>query len=187
MIDVGLKVLDLLKDLLATREKNRAKVFQTFVEPMYRDAEEVFKNYLLLLQEVALRLERREPIPSVIRWLEEKRLERFPVRIKMRALLREYDREPLLPETGLSKFQKGVWGLMKGGLALFEEGHAPVREYGWQDHTVLDLMYYWVTLPASDPRYERCLLATTQQAEAIRSAWQDVADGYAELKRAVKQ
>src|ERR1022692_3580856 len=37
-------------------------------------------------------------------------------------------------------FVQGLWGVMKGGLSLVEDGHTQMWEYGWGDHTVFDLL-----------------------------------------------
>jgi hypothetical protein len=91
------------------------------------------------------------------------------------------DEEPRVKEDPLDKFQRGVWGLMKGGLSLVEEGHADLCEYGMGDHTVLDLLYAWSEKPVSSHR-DRYISNANQQLSAMQRAWQDVVEAYAALK-----
>lgn len=74
-------------------------------------------------------------------------------------------------------FHKGIWGVLKGGLSAYEEGHTPMREYGWGDHTVLDLLYKWSQEPVSENR-ERYLHNAREQLRAIQAAWNDAVKGY---------
>ena len=93
-------------------------------------------------------------------------------------------------------FVKGLWGVMKGGMSLVEVGNTPMREYGLGDHTVLDLLKKYRGLPVPDDadhsewyiakaqrQRERCISHAECQLFAIETAWKDVVDGYAVLKR----
>jgi hypothetical protein len=66
-------------------------------------------------------------------------------------------------------------------LSLVEEGDTHLLEYGWQDHTVLDLLYYWSQEPIENNR-GRYVRNAKAQLGCIQMAWKDVTDGYAELK-----
>jgi hypothetical protein len=53
------------------------------IEPVFRDAESVAKDYFQVLSELIRRIEEAEDIPPVIRWLEERRVAYLPVRMKI--------------------------------------------------------------------------------------------------------
>lgn len=182
MVDAAVKIVDRLIQLLSLQERNREKYFQNFVDPLFHDAELVVHDYIALFRELISQLEKGDSVSEIVKWLEERRLELLPVRIKLRAFLTHmsYDRQRKL-EASMDRFQKGIWGLMKGGLSLVEEGHSQLSEYGWQDHTVLDLLYLWSQQPIAENR-SRYIANAKAQLACIEEAWKDVSEGYARLK-----
>jgi hypothetical protein len=183
MIDAGVKIIDRLIQLLEKRQARREHYFTAFVDPVFHDAEEVAKDYIGLFGQVIAKLgSKDEDISGLIKWLEERRLDRLPVRIKLRALVNHARfREWSVSEASRDKFQRGVLALMQGGLSLTEEGHLFLPEYGYMGHTILDLLYHWAQKPLSLNR-NRYLADTRRQLEAVERAWKDVVEGYAEIK-----
>ena len=179
MIDTAKNVIDLFIQLFTIKERNKEKYFNNYIEPLYKDAELIANDYFGLFNELLSRLETEEEVYDIIKWIEERRMSFLLIRVKVRALLKVFD---IQKEKSMNKFQKGVWGLMKGGLSFVEEGHSRMGEYGAMDHTVLDLLYAWSQQPISNNR-ARYLKNARQQLNAIERAWQDVAEGYAELKK----
>jgi hypothetical protein len=107
-----------------------------------------------------------------------------PLRIKVRALIEDgfMEREPKGRRTALKLFKKGLWGLMKGGASAAEGGHALTWEYGFGDHTVLDLLVH-ARMSVLDQQYrDRLARQAHGQREAIERAWQDVTKAYAEIR-----
>jgi hypothetical protein len=185
MIDVGVSIVDRLIQLLTVRERNREKYFHTFIEPLYKDAEGIMNDYIALLGELIELLETADPIESVAVWIEQRRLKMLPLRDKVRALLENRAIDPDRVPEAYESFVRGLWGVMKGGVSLIEGGHAPMHEYGWGDHTVVDLLRIFAgseLSPASRHR-RRCIQSARQQLRAIQTAWKDVVRGYAVLKR----
>jgi hypothetical protein len=184
MIDAGVRVIDRLIQLIEKRHARREHYFISFVDPVFQDAEVIARDYIALFATLIAKLKcHDEDISHLIRWIEERRMELLPVRIKLRALLHQKDffHWSQQGEPSRDKFQRGVLGLMKGGLSLTEEGHAPMHEYGYSDHTVLDLLYLWSLDPTS--RHRRRYLESAQaQLQALELAWRDAVEGYAELK-----
>jgi hypothetical protein len=85
--------------------------------------------------------------------------------------------------TALQRFNMGMWGLMRGGVGVLEHGHAQTREYGYGDHTVLDIMMFMRGAPLQvDERKTQLMTQAQNQQIAMERAWQDVVAGYAELK-----
>ena len=184
----ALSLIDRLIQLLTLKEKNREKFFNTLIEPLYKDAEPVAKDYMVLLSELAHRIEDR-PIKETLAWLEEKRAAYQPVRMKLRALLENpaYSDSATWVRTPLERFTLGIWRLMTGGLAVTNMGeYVTMPEYGYQGHTILDIARRMrVGIEAGESGQERreLLREVRGQQVAIEHAWHDVVMGYAELKQ----
>jgi hypothetical protein len=191
----ALSIIDRLIQLLTLKERNREKFFNNFIEPLYRDAEPVAKDYMGLLAELSHRLERAESTDDLIPWLEERRTSYQAVRMKIRALLENplfAEKPPVNEPTPLLRFTTGIWALMRGGTSLvdsFSDGGGYVRmaEYGYFNHTVLSLLEQMRDVSGVDAieksRKEDLLRRVKRQQLVIESAWDDVVRGYAELKQ----
>jgi hypothetical protein len=107
----------------------------------------------------------------------------LPLRIKVRALLESNTFDPEKAPEAYRLFVQGLWGVMKGGLSLVEDGHTPMREYGWGDHTVLDLLKGMSQMSPASRYRERYIKNARHQLLAVETAWKDAAQGYAVLKR----
>ena len=180
-VDLGITLIDKLVQLINSRQKNKERYFREYVEPMYYDAEAIMNDYTTLFGKLIADLKSKEDVHAITVWLEERRLQFLPLRIKVRALLR------VLPgnnKASMDVFQKGIWGLMRGGMSLTEEGHTRMQDYGWGDHTVLDLLYHWYDLPLDQTR-ERYIRNAKEQLASLQRAWEDVVKGYADLKKTV--
>jgi hypothetical protein len=140
----AISIIDRLISLLTVRERNREKYFKNFIDPLYRDAELVARDYMGLFAELLQRLESATTFEEIIAWLEQRRASYRPVRMKIRALLADKS----LNELGKSKrptyrtrFAKGIWGILKANFSLAQnaaEGkHVYLREYGYSDHPIL--------------------------------------------------
>src|SRR5437660_2079694 len=182
MIEASITIVDRLIQLVTARERNKEKYFNNFVEPLYRDAEAIIKDYTSLFVELIAKLERSDEVPDVIKWIEERRMLYLPVRIKTRALLRELKFSGRKKES-ISRFEKGISGVMEGGLSLFDEGYIPTDYHSGHtmNHTVLDLLYL-LNIDSSGQNRERYLIAAKEQLACIHRAWQDVAAGYADMR-----
>jgi len=87
MIDAGVRIIDRLIQLLQTKEKRKEKYFNNFVEPLYKDAETIIKDYNTLFMELISKIEKAEDSTEIIRWIEERRVTYLPLRTKVKALL----------------------------------------------------------------------------------------------------
>lgn len=179
MIDATLSLLDKLIELLNIRQTNKEKYFAAVVEPMFQDAELIVKDYVSLFGDLIAKLEKGADVSEVTRWIEERRLSLLPVRIKVRTLIEE---GAIKQEHPMSMFEQGIWGLLKGGISLVEEGHAPLREYGFGGHTVLDLLRRSSKEPLAKRR-EVFTRSAKAQLACVQAAWKDVVRGYAKLRR----
>jgi hypothetical protein len=172
-----LMLIDKLKEFLSLRSSEKAIKFEQYVEPLYRDAEIVYSDYASLFRELVRKLSNREPSDKLEAWLEERRAERWPLREKIRAVVELR----VLGTSDMTLFERGIWGLLRGSASVFQDGHTDMRDYGWGDHTVKDLLRRWRN-DAHRFDYQRLEHFAERQARALENAWSDVAAGYAELK-----
>jgi hypothetical protein len=175
-------LLDLAEWLvkLAKAERDRKKlVFEVYVQPMHASAKLVYGDYLRLLTRVAQKLEAGEELRGIRAQLEEARLENKPERDSVRAILRE--RQVALSE--MTRFEKGVWGLLQGGLSGFvRDRDYDLGLYGhYSQHTLLDLL----DRLGQSKSASAVLSAVRQQIAYLERAWRDVLGGYAELQAEV--
>jgi hypothetical protein len=84
----ALSIIDRVIQLLTLRERNRERFFSNFIEPLYRDAEPVAKDYMALLTELDHKIQEKTLKENIV-WLEERRAAYRPVRMKLRALLQD--------------------------------------------------------------------------------------------------
>jgi len=181
MFDAAVKIADKLIQLLSLRERNREKYFENFVEPLFHDAEIVFKDYIALITELIRRLNEEDDVSAVITWLEERRLELLPVRIKLRSMVA---RGIGIRRDGIGHlFEHGIVCLMRGGLSIVEEGYMPQDYSRLPVHTALDLLYGMSHQPLAAHR-GMYIGQAEQQLEYLERAWRQVTDGYSELRYA---
>jgi len=140
-------------------------------------------DYVGLFGELIELLKTSESTEEVIAWIEQRRLKMLPLRIKVRALLQNNTIDPEKAPEAYRLFAQGLWGVMKGGVSLAEDGHTPMWEYGCGDHTVLDLLKIFSQMSPASRYRERYLKNARRQLLAIETAWKDAAKGYALLKR----
>ena len=179
MIDTIIKLLGSLTKFAEVREKNREKFIDRYVEPVYRDAEAIYKDYSELLRDVRDKAARNRKIKPILTYLEEKRLEHYAERKKVRALLITQ-----MKKGNLTRFERGIWGLMMGSVTAFDEGHCSFDPIGRGDHTVLDVAKYFTEKGATDITTEirsDMLLFVNSQIDGIEVAWTEVVEGYADL------
>jgi hypothetical protein len=189
VIDPTLRLIDYLIKLVDARKLDNRHDFETLIEPVFKDAETVAKDYFQVLSELIRRIEKAEDIPPVIRWLEERRVAYLPVRMKMRAYLRGFSQRSLdglgnevKPQVkGLQdKFTSGIQALLSGGLSLVEDGHIGVPG-GISRHTLLDILIWDASKPFHSVKGS-ILERARRQEVAIHEAWADVVEGYTDLK-----
>ncbi len=180
MLETALSLIDRLIQLATAKERNKERFFNNFIGPLYNDAEQIARDYMILFAELIHRLAKDEEAASIVEWLEERRTKFQPIRMKVRALLEEglnYGEK-----ASLDKFRRGVWGLMKGGISLMEDGHGAAREYGFGDHTVLDMIHRMHGDLSDEKVRVRLIDQARRQQMAVERAWRDVVIGYSEIR-----
>lgn len=180
MIDSFTKLLSGLTKLVEAREKNREKFVARYVEPVYRDAESIYIDYSSLLREIRAKVKRGKKIAPILKYLKEKRQENLPTRTKVRALLKNR-----LDQKKLTRFERGIWGLMMGSVTAFDKGHCSFQPIFWGDHTILDVADYFSSCEGetyiTQEIRRKMLNFVGRQIDGIDHAWSEVVAGYADL------
>lgn len=181
MIDSFTKLLSSLTKLVEAREKNKEKFVDRYVEPVYRDAESIYKDYSRLLREIRAKVKRGKKIAPILKYLEEKRQENLNTRTKVRALLKNR-----LDQKKLTRFERGIWGLMMGSVTAFDKGYCSFKPMFWGCHTILDIADYFSSCRGEKyitPEIRRKMLGfVCRQISGIDYAWSEVVAGYADLR-----
>jgi hypothetical protein len=186
MATAAVSIIDRLIQLATVRERNKERYFRNFIEPLYADGEKIAEDYIGLLTELSHRIGQATDNSEIAEWLEARRASLQPLRVKVRALIQDRFMEHGKDTKGkaVALFQKGLWGLMKGGVSVTEDGHALTWEYGFGDHTVLDLLRR-ARESSLAPHFREILTRQARlQKEAIERAWDDVTKAYADIKLA---
>ncbi len=188
VIDPALRIIDYLIKLIEARKRDHRQDFEILVEPVFKDAEAVAKDYFQVLSELARRIEEAKDIPQVIQWLEERRVAYLPVRMKMRAYLRSFSYRRLdglaneaKPQSkDRDKFVTGIQALLFGGLSLVEDGQIGVPG-GVSGHTLLDILMWDASKPFESVK--GAILQRAKRQEAfVHAAWAEVVEGYEDRK-----
>jgi hypothetical protein len=149
----------------------------------------VAKDYFQVLSELIRRIEEAEDIVPVIKWLEEGRVVYLPVRMKIRAYLRAFSHRSLNglgsdieapSKESQDKFISGIHALLVGGLSLVEDGHIGAPG-GISSHTLLDILIWDAAKPFRSVK-GTIMERARRQEEVIHKAWEEVTQGYSELK-----
>lgn len=175
-------VVDLVLKLIEVKRDERFRYFDTMIQPLYESARVVHDDYKLLMDELCDRLTAGEGYSVTVCWLKSRREQYRSMRDEVRVALERLpmkhgivDDDPLI---------KGVWGLLRGGLSLTDDGHVPYFGYGNGDHTVLDMLLR--IRDASSPREREHLVRLADaQRRSIEDAWADAMAGYYDYRNRV--
>lgn len=185
MATAAISIVDRLIQLLNVRQQNRAKFFHDFIDPLFQDGERIASDYLAMLNELKSRVASASDDPAeILDWIEERRADLQPLRIKVRALIDGHDSmgRGKHKSTNLVLFRKGLWGVMKGAVSTIEDGHALTPEYGFGGHTVLDILHHGRRERLGQQFREQLTARADLHRLAIERAWAEVATAYAGLK-----
>jgi hypothetical protein len=87
MLDLLLKLLENLGKLAEYRSERKKRAFKELAEPMFEELLEVHKNYLLMFAEArSLAVQTPEDSSQAVQYLEEKRADFGPARVKLAAM-----------------------------------------------------------------------------------------------------
>lgn len=182
MIDAISKLLEACISLLREDKKDSIEYFERYAKPAFDLSQAVFKDYMKSLSSVRQRVEDGESRTSLLRFLEESRVEYLPVRMQLRAML--HRNTGRLHSGHLGQFEHGVFGLLHGGLVHMEET-SRARHSGlyFHGHTLLDILFA-VSHNTDDVPTNNLLKLIQEQEQSIQGAFRDVTLGYEALRQA---
>jgi hypothetical protein len=187
VVESTLRIIDYLIKLLNNKKQNKRQEFEGIVEPLFRDAEIVAKDYFQVLPELIHQIEGAKDISPIVIWLEKRRMVYLPVRMKIREYLRNFSLRSLdgfgseikSDSMGIQdKFISGIQEMLCGGLSLVEEGHIGTS------HTLLDILIWDASKPFREVKSD-LINRTKRQESTLHKAWQNIIDGYMERKAKV--
>jgi len=192
MIELAFTLTDYLIKFFQKREDNADEYFERYISPDYEAAEKVYSDYLSIMNEIKKKIEQHENPLEIIKFLEEGRLKYLPIRMRLRAEITsrfEYvyygDGVRYTNLDKLPDFERGILGILMGGLAPFEDKSSISTPY-YNSHALLDVLYRFSSFVISGQTDERNLIYTIdEQISALNRAWSDVVKGYAEYKKIV--
>ena len=178
MLDALVKLLGKFIKLGEVREANQQRYVDRYVTPMYSVAEAIYKDYSSTLRELHRKVKTGRKTMPLIQFLEQRRLEQLPGRMKIRAVLRT------IPERNWTHFERGILGLIHGCLSDFDRNQS-IYPIGQGDHTLYDMIRFIENSgePELAPDRHRLLRAVERQIQGIDKAWEWVCAGYARLQR----
>jgi hypothetical protein len=86
MIDLLLKLLEKLGQLAEYRSARQKRAFKEMAEPMFNELLEVHKDYIRIFTEARSLVETSPNAEPALQYLERKRMEFEPVRVKLRTM-----------------------------------------------------------------------------------------------------
>ena len=150
---------------------------------MYSEAEQIYTDYRDLLHSIQRMFEKGEELGVIVRFLEDGRMKNHALRDKIRAVIRRYP----LDDTEITAFERGIMGLLSGGIQPYDPGpfylhpysNGIDRAFGHKggEHTLLDLLRRFSQ--PEGPSREKCLNDVKRQVETLDRAWHDVVKGFA--------
>jgi len=163
-----------------------AEYYAEILTPVYNEAKTVFADYLATLKGLQSAIAANEPVAQVIDRIERGRNTHLESRIRLRGAL-----STRLGETysQRSTFERGLWGLLRGGMATYEDGRVNLEPYAHGNrHTLLDILYHISgTAAMGGPDFSQFDAATchdiiTHQIITITRAFEDISDSYAAFR-----
>ena len=140
MIDLALTLADYLIKFLQKRDDTADEYFERYVTPAYEAAETVFSDYLTILTTLRERIIQREKPEELMNFLESERNRYLSRRMRLRAEIASRF-NATRPMEELPMFEKGILGILLGGVATFGQEHRVNNPYfGYGNHTLLTLL-----------------------------------------------
>ena len=131
----GLSDLELLaRDVDRIRQRprlNNREYFDQYVQPAYDIAQRVYRDYSALLDELRERVTREDTCTPLIRYLEDRRREVQPDRVKIRAQINRRS-----SEGRVTRFEAGVLGLLGGAVPSVSRPYFEPLDYSEADETI---------------------------------------------------
>lgn len=178
MLDTLITLLEKFIKLGEVRESNQQRYIDRYVTPMYLVAETIYKDYSSTLRDLRRKIKRERKTLPLVLFLERRRYEQLPGRMKVRAILRT------VPKRNWTHFEQGVLGLIHGCISDFDI-HQSFYPVGRGDHTLYDVVR-WIESKGETvlaPHRDELLAVVERQINGMDKAWEYVCAGYADLQR----
>jgi hypothetical protein len=181
MIQKGLHIMERLHRLLDLHERMQQPCFTHLIEPMYRDAEDVVRDYTSLHLDLIEQLYTHSEAVAVITWLEVYRMKCLPLYMLVRNFDPEAQIESQYGRHPIVAFQNNMLSLMQRCLFLVEQEKLRVAADRHQELSILTQLYlnYHEPLPPHRPFYVEM---AKQQWQAVQAIWEEVVECYAVIK-----
>lgn len=180
MLEAALKLLEKLIKLGEVRETNRQRYVDRYATPVYLAAEVIYRDYSSILRDLRRRIRTGRKTLPLIQFVEQRRLDQLPSRIKIRAILHK------TPEKNWTRFEQGVLGLINGCLSDSDTYQSiyPVRRSSPGGHTLYDIIRQIEQRASQElaPVRSHLLTAVERQIAGIDEAWECACAGYADLQ-----
>jgi hypothetical protein len=179
MIDAILKLLEKLIKLGEVHMTNKQIYVDRYVTPLYSIAETVYKDYSSLLRDTRRKIQTGRKTIPLIQFLEQRRVDQLPTRLRIRAILRK------TPRKNWTLFEQGILGLINGCIS---DSQSYLTIYplqgGPRGHTVYDIIRRIESYDSDDLAMFRhhLLEAIDLQIDGLDKAWEFVCAGYADLQ-----
>jgi hypothetical protein len=134
MLEIALSLFDYFIKLVEKKEGNIDEYFDIYVKPAFEIAQNIFSDYTTLLHTVKKKIQKGSNKRDIIEFLEDGRIKYLPLRRQLYVEVQDrwnnghdFDRLP--------KFEKGLLGILMGGLSPFEYGDYDERYHRYSYHT----------------------------------------------------
>lgn len=175
MLEIALSLFDYLIKLVEKREGNIDEYFAVYVKPAFEISEKVFSDYLSLLHAVKRKIQLGSRKREIIEFLEDGRVKYLPLRRQIYAEANsrwKWNQRDSFDK--LPKFEKGLLGILMGGLSPFEAGEIDEhRRYAYSTpytggHTLLDVLISIEDMSHLSEAYKTGLL-TKERYEKLKN------------------
>ncbi len=199
MIGSFLKLIDYALHYLDKRNNLNQNHFDNIIEPLFNDAELIYTDFINTFDKLKKMISEDSNEEELIRFLEIRRLNYLPVRIKVKSLLVHFpSKHPDLDFYMIGdSYIDGIYQLILGGIRISEPGRIDFpgnKRYNIQRtfdrdstgcHTLLDILYIIINRGIIWREGEvklRLLEAVQHQEKCLHAAWHLVTQGYADKK-----
>lgn len=188
LLELLTSVREFVQEMQRMKGEQRKKYLEQYVGPAFSAAEQIYRDYKVLLVEVRSEASEGENPDRIISLLKQRREELYPLRSRLRA-----DIAVQIERGRVTRFESGLIGLMSGAMTSVERPYFQTYSYVDSEgtvrpvvgqHTVLDLLDRFERSQADDFNTIRgdLVQAVNGKLRGLENAWLNVVHGYAELK-----
>jgi hypothetical protein len=179
MIDILLKILDRLIQLVKLRKERKEKIFKELVLPIFDDLLLVQRDYIKMFEKASDDILNGIELTKIIRNLEYDRLKFEPVRTKLYFLANEFLGSEI--SSDIDYFIDSVIKYFPvGDIEWPSLCKQSMRDFSWATSLILELKFHFIALPEDDK--QRCI---SRFITYQRQRWEMVCDAFAKCKKSI--